>query len=71
MKDKIILPLGIILMVIAAFMWANEAMSAGTAYLVDERIDGALKQCIYNYLGNEYVITIQAWNVCPTVVEVD
>lgn len=41
-----------------------------TAYKTGERVTGMTKQCFYNGLGNEYVKTIQAVQICPLTVKV-
>lgn len=63
--------IAIILLVIAAIMWSCELMAANQAFLVEEREgNGRVKQCVYDYLGDEYVITIPTYEVCPAVIEV-
>lgn len=43
---------------------------AGTAFFKYERVTGMTKQCVYDYLGSEYVITIRAYEICPITIEV-
>jgi hypothetical protein len=43
---------------------------AGTAYLKYERVTGMTKQCVYDYLGNEYTKTIRSTELCPLSIQV-
>ena len=43
---------------------------AGTAYLKYERVTGMTKQCVYDYLGNEYTKTIRSTELCPLSIRV-
>jgi predicted ABC-type sugar transport system permease subunit len=43
---------------------------AGTAFLKYERTTGMTKQCVYEYLGNEYTKTIRSTELCPLSIEV-
>jgi hypothetical protein len=43
---------------------------AGLAFFQYERITGMTKQCVYDYLGNEYTITLQAVQLCPLQIRV-
>ncbi len=43
---------------------------AGTAYLKYERVTGMTKQCVYDYLGNEYTKTIRSSELCPLSIKV-
>lgn len=40
------------------------------AFLVGEKTTGMTKQCIYSALGNTYVKTISAVQLCPINLEV-
>jgi hypothetical protein len=44
---------------------------AGTAFLQTEVVTGFTKQCIYNYLGNTYILTISSLELCPFTIEVN
>ncbi len=45
---------------------------AGTGLFQEEQNTGGLtKQCIYDYAGNTYVRTVQAYEVCPATIEID
>ena len=44
---------------------------AGTAYFKYERTTGMTKQCVYEYLGNEYTKTIRATELCPLSIQVN
>ena len=60
----------ITLALIALFMLAAPA-HAGTAFLDYEIDDGGMhKQCVYDYLGERYVITIPAIKLCPLTIQV-
>ena len=43
---------------------------AGTAFLKYERVTGMTKQCVYDYLGNEYTRTMRATDLCPLSIRV-
>lgn len=43
---------------------------AATAFLDREYITGQTKTCIYKFLGNEYAITIKAYQMCPYSIKV-
>ena len=60
----------IILALVALFMLAAPA-NAGTAFLSHEtNDDGMFKQCVYDYLGEEFVITISSVKLCPLTIRV-
>lgn len=44
---------------------------AGTAFLKYDYVTGITRQCVYDYLGNEYRITIAAHSLCPLTIEVE
>lgn len=43
---------------------------AGTAYFKYERVTGMTKQCVYDYLGSEYVRTMRSTELCPLTIRV-
>lgn len=43
---------------------------SGTAYKVGEVLRGAVKDCYYSYLGNQYVKTVASYELCPLSVSV-
>lgn len=44
---------------------------AGTAFFSHEIDDGGMvKQCVYDYYGDDYVITIKSYKLCPMTIEV-
>jgi hypothetical protein len=44
---------------------------AGTAFLQQEiRTGGFTKQCVYNYLGNTYVLTVSTLEICSLTITV-
>ncbi|SCX59763.1 hypothetical protein SAMN05720354_1248 [Nitrosospira sp. Nsp1] len=43
---------------------------AGTALFKSERISGMNKICLYDHLGSEVAITINATSLCPLNIEV-
>lgn len=57
-----------LMMLMAALISASAF--AGTAYLKYERVTGMTKQCVYDYLGNEYTKTIRATELCPLSIRV-
>jgi hypothetical protein len=42
----------------------------GLAFLVGEYQTGMTKQCIYDYLGSKYTITIDSYKLCPMSIDV-
>ncbi len=40
-------------------------------FLSGQRTDGNLTYCYYDYYGNEYVITVPSYRLCPMSIEVD
>lgn len=36
-----------------------------------ERETNMTKQCVYEYAGSEYTITVKSWKNCPSSIEVD
>lgn len=49
---------------------ASATAFAGTAYLKYERVTGMTKQCVYDYLGNEYTKTVRSSELCPLSIKV-
>ena len=49
---------------------ASVTAFAGTAFLKYERVTGSTKQCVYDYLGNEYTRTIRSTELCPLTIQV-
>ena len=49
---------------------ASATAFAGTAYLKYERVTGMTKQCVYDYLGSEYVRTMRSTELCPLTIRV-
>lgn len=49
---------------------ASATAFAGTAYLKYERVTGMTKQCVYDYLGNEYTRTVRSSELCPLSIKV-
>ena len=41
-----------------------------TAFFKYERTTGMTKQCVYDYLGNEYTRTMRATDLCPLSIRV-
>jgi hypothetical protein len=40
------------------------------SFLVGEIKTNMTKQCIYNYLGNKYTITVSSVEFCPMQIEI-
>jgi hypothetical protein len=53
-----------------ALTLAASAAYAGTAFFKYERDTGMTKQCVYDYLGNEYTITINVVKICPVTIQI-
>ncbi len=58
------------IVLIMAAMVASAAAQAGTAYYTGEKITGSTKQCYYDYLGSEYVVTKRSHELCPLSIRV-
>lgn len=43
---------------------------AGTAFLTGEVETGMTKQCIYDFAGSTYTITIDSYKLCPLTIRV-
>ena len=41
-----------------------------TAFFKYERVTGMTKQCVYDYLGSEYVRTMRSTELCPLSIRV-
>ena len=50
---------------------ASASALAGTAFFKYERVTGMTKQCVYDYLGSEYVRTMRSTEVCPVSIRVN
>lgn len=55
---------------VVGLMLASVSAHAGTAFLKYERVTGMTKQCVYDYLGNEYTRTISSTELCPLTIRV-
>ena len=54
-----------------ALVLVTATAHAGTAFFVREiNTGGMTKQCVYDYLGNTYVITVPAVSMCPMNIQV-
>jgi hypothetical protein len=50
---------------------ASQAFAGGTAFLVREvQTGGMTKQCVYDYLGSEYVVTVSVTTLCALSIRV-
>jgi len=43
---------------------------AGTAFKTGEVLTGMTKQCYYDYLGMQYIITVKSYQLCPLTIQV-
>jgi len=57
------------ILLIALTLAASTAY-AGTAFFQYARQTGMTQQCVYDYLGNEYTITISGVAICPLTIQV-
>jgi hypothetical protein len=57
------------IMIFTALLIAGQAQ-AGTAFFKYERITGMTKQCVYDYLGSAYTITLSSVSLCPLTIDV-
>jgi hypothetical protein len=56
---------------ILAALLSSSASWAGTAFFqFEEQTGGFTKQCVYNYLGSIYTLTISNVALCPLTLEV-
>ena len=56
---------------LTVLMLLSFTANAGTAFFVREIDTGGMtKQCVYDYLGSTYVITISSVRLCPLTIEV-
>lgn len=44
--------------------------SAGIAFFQYEYTTGMTKQCVYDYLGSKYTLTLSSVSLCPLTLEV-
>ena len=59
------------LLIFAALSLMAVPSFAGTAFFMYEIDKGNMhKQCVYDYLGEEFVITISSVKLCPLTIEV-
>ncbi len=57
----------LLVLVFAAMAWAG-----GIAFLkYEKKCTGFKKICVYDYLGDDYAITIDCVQLCPLTIEVD
>lgn len=46
-------------------------VNAGTAFFQYEvQTGGMTKQCVYNYLGSTYTLTVKSISICPLTIQV-
>lgn len=57
--------------IVLCLLLASAAAHAGTAFFSHEESNGGMyKQCVYDYLGSRFVITVQSYKVCPVTIQV-
>jgi hypothetical protein len=61
---------GLMKIAVAMFVFIYSPAWSGTAFIKSMRVTGATKQCVYEYGGNEYTLTIDAAEICPQTLEV-
>ena len=59
-----------VLVLLAVVGGAATKALAGTAFFKYERISGLNKICVYDYLGDDYAITIKSHQICPVSIQV-
>jgi len=57
-------------LLLISLLIVSTSATAGTAFFRYERITGMTKQCVYDYLGSEYTITIKSYKLCPMTLKV-
>ena len=55
---------------IAMISLTAPAYAVGTAFLSHSYVTGQTKICVYKFLGNEYHITVKAYEMCPRSIPV-
>lgn len=60
----------LIALAVVMFMLGREARASGTAYLVSTEHTGTLTYCIYDYYGEQFIITFAGVVICPITMEV-
>jgi len=59
------------LIVLMALMASASALAQNrVAFFKYERVTGMTKQCVYDYLGSEYVRTMRSTELCPLSIRV-
>ena len=54
-----------------ALLLLSASAYAATAYFTHEiNTGGMTKQCVYNYAGNTYTITVKSYQLCPMTIQV-
>ncbi len=55
---------------IAVALLATPAYAAKAFFVREYKVDWQSKNCVYKYLGQEYIITIRLLSPCPYSIEV-
>ena len=43
---------------------------ATTGFLQDDYVEGNMRYCVYDVLGDDYIITVPSWKMCPLTIKV-
>lgn len=55
---------------LAVLAFSAAANAGGTAFFKYENTTGMTKQCVYDYLGSAYTITLKSYELCPITIQV-
>jgi hypothetical protein len=53
-----------------AFALTASSAHAATIFLKREYVTGTTKQCIYDYYGSDYIVTIQSYQLCKLSITI-
>lgn len=69
-QTLILRTVAVMLAVITALLIWTKSAEAATGLLVDEYTKGGYRYCVYDVMGEEYVITVDYADMCELSVEV-
>ena len=56
-------------LLLLAILAASLPAHAGTAFLSHDYISGSNRICVYDDMGDEFYITVEAYELCPLTIE--
>ena len=60
----------ILLLTVAVLSVASGAYAFTAYFKYETRPSGMYKQCVYDYLGEDYVITVSSIKLCPMTIQI-